>query len=393
MDGPPARDARRSPPGRLPAAFPAPGPHAGGPPRPSHAGDRRPQPPRPDPVLRRLGPAHAGRARGGAGRVEHRGDRGPRRRLGRRRSGASSSTGRRSATGSPCSRDWTTRCGRSGPTSGRWRRPGCATAAVGGRARPQGLEDCSGCAPGTRPGGSWRWTMRGSIRCGRRPGRSACRSPSTSPTRSRSSSRSTRRTSATRSCGRTRTGTSGRRGRAGDRRWTGSRPSTSSSTASRRSSPGTPGRRSSGRTSVARRRTSAGSTGCSPRTRTGTSTSRPGSPSSGGSRTRRRDLILRWPDRVLFGTDAPPDPAAWAGVRPLPGDARRVVPLRPGRRTRQPGSVADPRPGPAGRRAPGGLRGQRPAAHLQGDSVNAVDEPADRVLLWCVAWVRAGPAR
>jgi predicted TIM-barrel fold metal-dependent hydrolase len=24
-----------------------------------------------------------------------------------------------------------------------------------------------------------------------------------------------------------------------------------------------------------------------------------------------RDLILRWPDRVLFGTDAPPDPAAW----------------------------------------------------------------------------------
>jgi len=25
-----------------------------------------------------------------------------------------------------------------------------------------------------------------------------------------------------------------------------------------------------------------------------------------------RDLILRWPDRVLFGTDAPPDPAAWA---------------------------------------------------------------------------------
>jgi predicted TIM-barrel fold metal-dependent hydrolase len=25
-----------------------------------------------------------------------------------------------------------------------------------------------------------------------------------------------------------------------------------------------------------------------------------------------RDLILRWPDRVLFGTDVPPDPAAWA---------------------------------------------------------------------------------
>lgn len=25
-----------------------------------------------------------------------------------------------------------------------------------------------------------------------------------------------------------------------------------------------------------------------------------------------RNLILRWPDRVLFGTDAPPDPAAWA---------------------------------------------------------------------------------
>jgi len=25
-----------------------------------------------------------------------------------------------------------------------------------------------------------------------------------------------------------------------------------------------------------------------------------------------RDLIMRWPDRVLFGTDAPPDPAAWA---------------------------------------------------------------------------------
>jgi len=25
-----------------------------------------------------------------------------------------------------------------------------------------------------------------------------------------------------------------------------------------------------------------------------------------------RDLILRWPDRVLFGTDAPPDAAAWA---------------------------------------------------------------------------------
>jgi predicted TIM-barrel fold metal-dependent hydrolase len=25
-----------------------------------------------------------------------------------------------------------------------------------------------------------------------------------------------------------------------------------------------------------------------------------------------RELILRWPDRVLFGTDAPPDPAAWA---------------------------------------------------------------------------------
>lgn len=24
-----------------------------------------------------------------------------------------------------------------------------------------------------------------------------------------------------------------------------------------------------------------------------------------------RELILRWPDRVLFGTDAPPDPAAW----------------------------------------------------------------------------------
>jgi predicted TIM-barrel fold metal-dependent hydrolase len=25
-----------------------------------------------------------------------------------------------------------------------------------------------------------------------------------------------------------------------------------------------------------------------------------------------RELILHWPDRVLFGTDAPPDPAAWA---------------------------------------------------------------------------------
>ena len=25
-----------------------------------------------------------------------------------------------------------------------------------------------------------------------------------------------------------------------------------------------------------------------------------------------RDLILRWPDRILFGTDAPPDAAAWA---------------------------------------------------------------------------------
>ena len=25
-----------------------------------------------------------------------------------------------------------------------------------------------------------------------------------------------------------------------------------------------------------------------------------------------RDLILRWPDRFLFGTDVPPDPAAWA---------------------------------------------------------------------------------
>jgi predicted TIM-barrel fold metal-dependent hydrolase len=25
-----------------------------------------------------------------------------------------------------------------------------------------------------------------------------------------------------------------------------------------------------------------------------------------------RELIVRWPDRVLFGTDAPPDPAAWA---------------------------------------------------------------------------------
>ena len=25
-----------------------------------------------------------------------------------------------------------------------------------------------------------------------------------------------------------------------------------------------------------------------------------------------RDLIVRWPDRVLFGTDAPPDAAAWA---------------------------------------------------------------------------------
>ncbi len=25
-----------------------------------------------------------------------------------------------------------------------------------------------------------------------------------------------------------------------------------------------------------------------------------------------RDLLLRWPDRVLFGTDAPPDPAAWS---------------------------------------------------------------------------------
>ena len=25
-----------------------------------------------------------------------------------------------------------------------------------------------------------------------------------------------------------------------------------------------------------------------------------------------RDLLVRWPDRVLFGTDAPPDPAAWA---------------------------------------------------------------------------------
>ncbi|HEY6012982.1 MAG TPA: amidohydrolase family protein, partial [Candidatus Limnocylindrales bacterium] len=26
---------------------------------------------------------------------------------------------------------------------------------------------------------------------------------------------------------------------------------------------------------------------------------------------RARELIVRWPDRVLFGTDAPPDPAAW----------------------------------------------------------------------------------
>ena len=25
-----------------------------------------------------------------------------------------------------------------------------------------------------------------------------------------------------------------------------------------------------------------------------------------------RDFICRWPDRVLFGTDAPPDPAAWS---------------------------------------------------------------------------------
>ena len=77
-----------------------------------------------------------------------------------------------------------------------------------------------------------------------------------------------------------------------------------------------------------RRRTSGGSAGCWPRTRTGTWTWRPGSRSSGASRTRRATFFVRWPDRVLFGTDVAPGPGLVGGLLPLPRDPRRVVPLR-----------------------------------------------------------------
>ena len=63
----------------------------------------------------------------------------------------------------------------------------------GGRARASRSGSCSGCGPATRAGGWSRSTIRASTRCGRRPASSACRSRSTSRTRSRSSSRSTQR--------------------------------------------------------------------------------------------------------------------------------------------------------------------------------------------------------
>ena len=91
-----------------------------------------------------------------------------------------------------------------------------------------------------------------------------------------------------------------------------------------------------------------------------------------------RDLVTRFPDRVLFGTDAPPDPAWWAvharfletrdesfAYEPEEGDDAGAAPRasRPPPR-RVAGPLAHPRPGaPGGGPAPR-LCGQRPAPAL-----------------------------
>ena len=51
------------------------------------------------------------------------------------------------------------------------------------------------------------------------------------------------------------------------------------------------------------------------------------------SRTRRATFFVRCADRVLFGTDMPPDPAWWAVYERFLETARRVVRLRAGTRT------------------------------------------------------------
>jgi len=87
---------------------------------------------------------------------------------------ASSSTGRRSGIASRCSRDSTTRCGPSAPTSGRSRRCGCAMRPLRVRAASK-CGSCSGSGHATRPAGSCQWTTRGSTPSGPQPERSGCR--------------------------------------------------------------------------------------------------------------------------------------------------------------------------------------------------------------------------
>ena len=85
-----------------------------------------------------------------------------------------------------------------------------------------------------------------------------------------------------------------------------------------------------------------------------------------------RDLLQRFPDRVLFGTDAASGSRLVGRLRALPRDARRVLPVRAagqGGRDRRPrraagfaGALAHPRPGPAGGDPPSRLRGRTLAA-------------------------------
>ena len=84
-----------------------------------------------------------------------------------------------------------------------------------------------------------------------------------------------------------------------------------------------------------------------------------------------RDLVTRFPDRVLFGTDAAPDPAWWAvyarfletrdesfAYEPEDDDAGDGGPARLA------GPLAHPRPGAAAGGPAPRLRGQRPAPAL-----------------------------
>ena len=75
-----------------------------------------------------------------------------------------------------------------------------------------------------------------------------------------------------------------------------------------------------------------------------------------------RRFFLDFADRILFGTDLGYDPAMYRAPLPLPGDLGRVLRLLD-RRGAAAGSLADPWPRPARRRAAQGLRGERPTPH------------------------------